>query len=123
MHFRTLTPGSYTVAVDQLDGLYLGNQPVYLRDRNAGILHDLKTAPYTFSTAAGAFSDRFEILYAAGVLWDAGTVTKPAMVSVYRDGEKVMVDAHKSVLSRIEVYDLNGRLVKHSKTSMTQRPR
>ncbi len=112
LHFRTLIPGSYTVAVDQLDGLFLGSQPVYLRDRTAGILHDLKTAPYTFSTAAGAFTDRFEILYAAGVLSDAGTVTKPGMVSVYRDGAKVMVDAHKSVLSRIEVYDLNGRLVK-----------
>src|SRR5690606_11212717 len=35
LHFRTLIPGSYTVAVDQLDGLFLGSQPVYLRDRTA----------------------------------------------------------------------------------------
>ncbi|AZB21729.1 hypothetical protein EG338_06325 [Kaistella haifensis] len=119
LHFRTLTAGNYTIAVDQVDGLFLGNQSIYLRDRTAGILHNLKNAAYTFTTVAGAFSDRFELVYEKGVLSTTGADFHSGSVVVYPQEGGVMVDAKKSVLKEIEVFDMSGRLLKTVKNINT----
>lgn len=116
---RTLTAGNYTIAVDQVDGLFLGNQSIYLRDRTAGILHNLKNAAYTFTTVAGAFSDRFELVYEKGVLSTTGADFHSGSVVVYPQEGGVMVDAKKSVLKEIEVFDMSGRLLKTVKNINT----
>lgn len=119
LHFRTLTAGNYTIAVNQVDGLFLGNQRIYLRDRTAGVLHDLKNSAYTFTTPAGAFSDRFELVYGEGILSTAGADFNSGTVVLYPQAGGVMVDAKKSVLREIEVFDMAGRLLKTVKNINT----
>lgn len=59
--------GNYTFAIAALDGLF-EHQAVYLKDIMLNITHDLKAAPYHFTTAAGVVKDRFKIVYVNNAL-------------------------------------------------------
>lgn len=63
MGFKTNEAGNYTIALTNYDGLFLAGQSIYLKDTETGIIHNLKTAPYTFSTQVGVFNTRFKIYY------------------------------------------------------------
>lgn len=79
--FKTNQPGTYTIKLSIFDGLFLGNQSILLKDNLTGILHNLKTASYTFTSTSGVFNDRFEIYYKAETttyengVWDYGIPT------------------------------------------------
>lgn len=61
--FKTNTAETYTIALSNFDGLFIGSQPIYLKDKVTGTFHNLKTSAYTFSTGIGVFNDRFKIYY------------------------------------------------------------
>ena len=60
--FRSTIDGDFTIKIDQTDGL-LANQSVYIEDKLANTVFDLKTGNYTFNTVAGTFNDRFVLRY------------------------------------------------------------
>ncbi|MXN93349.1 hypothetical protein GR160_19165, partial [Flavobacterium sp. Sd200] len=68
MGFTAVTPGDYTLSLDRFDGLFDQGQDIYLKDNQLGLTHDLADGGYAFSTAAGTFNDRFEVVYAREVL-------------------------------------------------------
>lgn len=63
MGFKTNEAGNYTIALTNFDGLFQAGQAIYLKDTDTGLIHNLKTAPYTFSTQVGVFNTRFKIYY------------------------------------------------------------
>ena len=58
---KVATANTYTIAIASTDGLF-ANQAIYLEDKDLNIIHDLKQAPYTFSTASGRFDQRRTIV-------------------------------------------------------------
>ncbi|MFI0491238.1 T9SS type A sorting domain-containing protein, partial [Flavobacterium sp.] len=60
--FRSSSDGSYTINIDQVDGL-LANQDVFIEDKLTNTVTDLKSGDYKFSTVAGTFNDRFVLKY------------------------------------------------------------
>jgi hypothetical protein len=60
---RITTAGTYTITINEVDGLFADGQAIYLEDFTTGVIHNLKTAPYTFTSAAGTFTTRFQIRY------------------------------------------------------------
>lgn len=79
--FKTDLAGNYSISLSNFDGLFVGNQAILLKDNLTGILHNLKITPYSFTTAAGVFNQRFELLYKAETttyengIWDYGIPT------------------------------------------------
>jgi hypothetical protein len=61
--FKTSTAGDYSLSLSQFDGLFLGNQAIYIKDKLTLVTHNLKAGNYNFTTAAGTFTDRFEVVY------------------------------------------------------------
>ena len=61
--YKTTVAGAYKIKIDHADGLFLGNQNVYLKDNLLNIIHDIKATEYSFSSSAGTFNNRFEIVY------------------------------------------------------------
>ena len=110
LNFKTLTAGSYTIAIDHVDGLFTGNQAVFLKDNLTGIIHNLKTSAYTFATVAGSFNARFELRY-----FDVLSVENPIFNSnsivLYKEQNDVVIHSGKAVMDHVEVYDLSGRLL------------
>jgi hypothetical protein len=55
--------GNATITLDHTDGLFLGDQNIYLEDKLLNVTHDIRTAPYNFISAVGTFNDRFVLRY------------------------------------------------------------
>ncbi len=108
--FAANQAGSYTIAIDHVDGLFAGDQPVLIKDNLTGAVHDLKLGAYAFGSEAGTFHTRFEILYANPL----GTQTPQSdanQVVIFKDRDGFTVHSGTIQMAEIEVLDLRGRLI------------
>lgn len=116
--------GTYTIAIDHVDGLFEGDQDIFLRDNFKGSVTNLKLEAYNFTTEAGSFNSRFEIVYSKGVLSVVGNAFDKNSVVLYMKENEVVVQSKKTMLDSVEVFDMNGRLlaiaenIKDTKVSM-----
>lgn len=60
---KTPSNGAYKIAIGAVDGLFAGNQNIYLEDKVLGVIHDLRQNPYSFSVNSGILNDRFVLRY------------------------------------------------------------
>lgn len=111
LSFRATSAGDYTIAIDHFDGLFSDSQSILLRDNLTGTIHDLKTSSYNFSTTAGTFDARFEILYQVP-LGIGNPLFNENQVIVYKNtaGELVVTTAN-IVMDSIKIFDIRGRLL------------
>jgi hypothetical protein len=110
--YNATTAGTFSVRIDHIDGLFENqNMNIYLEDKELGIIHDLKQAPYTFNTAAGRFNNRFILRYATteGAL-DNVNFNLDNTVQVITN-EKVSVYSSQESIKNIIVYDVLGRKI------------
>lgn len=116
--------GTYTIAIDHVDGLFEGDQDIFLRDNFNGTVTNLKLEAYNFTTEAGSFNSRFEIVFSKGVLSVIGNAFDKNSVVLYKKENEVVVQSKKTMLDSVEVFDMNGRLlgiaknIKDTKVSM-----
>ncbi len=115
LNFKTLTAGNYTIALDHVDGLFEGNQDIFLRDNLSGITHDLKNSAYTFATEAGSFNARFEIVYFNALSVDNHIFVSNNVV-LYKKENNVVINSGMTTLDNVEVYDIRGRLLAVAKS-------
>lgn len=111
--------GQYTIAIAATDGLFTENQNVFLEDKVLNVTHDLKSAPYSFSSDSGTFNDRFELQYTSNAL------TNPEFdstnnVMVVSNELNVIVRSTNENISQIQVYDVLGRHILTSKNDASQ---
>ncbi|MGZ9677523.1 hypothetical protein [Flavobacterium sp. GNP001] len=59
LSFKAEQAGSFSIDLDHVDGLFLGNQEIILKDLKAGTEQNLKAGSYTFTSDAGTFKNRF----------------------------------------------------------------
>ncbi len=53
----------YTISIPQLEGDFLTNNTIYLRDKLLNVVHNLNAEHYSFYSQMGEFKDRFEIVF------------------------------------------------------------
>ena len=64
MKFKVLTSGTYSILIDHAEGIFSsGSQAIYVKDNLSNTYHNLSTGAYTFTSDAGTFANRFEIVY------------------------------------------------------------
>lgn len=112
---KTSAAGSYTIAIDHVDGLFSGSQEVYLRDNIVGVTHNLKLAPYDFATEIGLFDARFEIVYANSTLSTQIPNFTSNSVIIYKNDGNIVINAGTTLLDHVEVFDIRGRLLASAK--------
>ena len=108
--FKAATAGNYTIALTNSDGLFAGNQEVFLKDNLTGIEHNIKVSPYTFTSQAGTFDTRFSLVYAK-TLGLSSNSFKPNSVLVYKVDEWFNIKTNGITMKEVLVYDLTGRLI------------
>lgn len=112
-------PSAYQIEIDTLDGLFLGSQNIYLKDKMLNVLHDLKNSTYTFSSTTGIVEDRFELVFKNELL--SNDLVETSDLIVYQSGDLVHLNSVNDEIQQIEVYDLLGRRVFHkSKVYQTE---
>jgi len=113
LRFKTATAGNYTIAIDHLIGLFEGSQNVFIKDNLANLTHDLKAAAFNFTTEAGVFSDRFELVYESPLASAAQQTTSTEIV-IYKQQQHIIINSGREMMNHIEIYDSRGRLLVHS---------
>ncbi|PWA03900.1 T9SS sorting signal type C domain-containing protein, partial [Flavobacterium psychrotolerans] len=101
--------GKYSIAIDHLKGLFQ-NQAIFLKDNETNTIHDLKTGSYSFISEVGVFKNRFEIVYQNALAVNQ-TSFNENNVLVYKQNQEIVINAGKTIMSDVKVYDIRGRLL------------
>lgn len=109
MGVKIVTAGSHKIAIKKVDGLFEGNQGIYLEDTVLGIVHDLKAAPYTFTSEVGVFNSRFIVRYTPSALSNDDFDSLDNNVFVSTQSTDVSIKSANELMSSVLVYDILGR--------------
>jgi len=109
--YRATLAGIHTISIDHFDGLFTGNQEIYLEDKLLNVIYNLKNSAYTFTTTVGTFNDRFVLRYTSETLGnpDFDTIKNAVIVSV--KNRSITVNSSLENIKGITVYDLLGRVI------------
>jgi len=108
--FKTQYAGDYTLSIKSLTGLFSFDQELelYVEDMLNATTHNLKESPYTFSTEAGVFNNRFKIKFINTSLGLAEN--NDSTTAIYYSYPFLHIRSTKEIES-YKVYDLTGRLL------------
>ena len=105
----TVQAGTYSIGLKTIDGLFLEtNQGIYLEDKTTNILHNLKTNPYSFTSAVGTFHNRFVLRYTNETLGNDDFIYDASSVWVSSTNE-LTVKSSKTEIQSVRVFDILGR--------------
>jgi hypothetical protein len=110
LNFKTDVVGDYTIALDHFDGVFTTGQDVYLLDSKTGIETDLKAGAYSFTAATGTDKARFSLKFQKTLKVDAPEFNENS-VTVYKINETLYVNSGVSVINKIKIFDIQGRLI------------
>ncbi|MGV9004007.1 ice-binding family protein [Flavobacterium sp.] len=111
LRFKASNAGSYTIAIHQVDGLFLENQPIYLKDLFTGTQQDLKLGAYTFNSEAGTFNERFEVVYQATLAITEPTFNESEVTIFKTRTNEISVKTGTITMSSIKIFDVLGKLL------------
>ncbi len=100
--------GIYTIAINTVDGLFSNNsQNIYLEDSVLGVIHDLRTAPYSFTSNSGVFDNRFTLRFTNQTL--NTDIFSSDSLKVYTN-ENIIIESSQDIKT-VTIYDVLGKLI------------
>ncbi|MFB9077841.1 Ig-like domain-containing protein [Flavobacterium procerum] len=115
--YKTTVAGNFTIGIDHTDGLF-AEQAVYLEDKTTGVIHDLRTADYTFATAVGTFADRFVLRYTSKTLGTGDFENVEDSVLIAVKDKTVNITSTKENIKDVLIYNIGGQEL-YSKKKVT----
>ena len=109
MGFAVTSAGQYTMSIDHVDGLFSTGQQVYLKDNLNGTVTNLSQSAYQFTTDAGTFDTRFEVLYMPQGELGTNVPDLANMVVVYQQNGTININAGTAEMTDVTIYDIRGR--------------
>jgi len=107
--FNVPTAGTYSIAINTADGLFLGSQNIYLKDELLNTYHDLKSAPYSFTATAGVYNNRFKLVYKNTVL--SNVAFNENEIQIAKNKNIIDIVSGNEIMDNVKVYDIRGRLL------------
>lgn len=108
--FKSNTAGTFTISLADFDGLFTGNQDIFLKDKATNTVHNLKNTAFTFTTPVGVFNERFEVQYESAL----GT-SNPSLIGntlyVSVKNQQIKINAGALQMEKIEIVDVSGRII------------
>ena len=117
----TPTNGTYQIAIGAIDGIFTNqSQNIYLQDKQLNIIHDLRSAPYQFTTVEGENIDRFILRYTKNQNLNNNVFDNNNSVSIYSN-ENINIKSSLVNIREIKVYDVLGKtLLSKNKVSKNE---
>lgn len=108
--FNVSNAGTYKIAINTADGLFLGAQDIYLKDEELNIYHDLKSSPYSFTATAGSHNNRFKLVYKTATVLNNDTFNQNE-IQITKIKEIVNIVSGTETMDNVKIYDIRGRLI------------
>jgi hypothetical protein len=111
-------PTIYTLSIAQLEGAFLNENPIYLKDNLLNTLHNLKESNYNFTSIVGEFNNRFEIVFNENALSSSDQAITNKSLSIFelQNGNVQFKLSGNIAMNSIQIIDLQGRVLYHLKT-------
>ncbi len=109
--YKVPTAGTYTFELDSAEGLFNTNQAIYIKDTTTDTYHNLKEAPFTFTSAAGSFNERFQVHYVNQILSVDNPLFNEDSVLIYGSNKTITAASTASNITGIEIYDVLGKRI------------
>ncbi|WP_304140486.1 T9SS type A sorting domain-containing protein [Mesoflavibacter zeaxanthinifaciens] len=103
----------YTISIDNLEGDFLTNNPIYLKDNLTSTIHDLTASDYNFTSNVGEFNNRFEIVFNnASLDIDNEDISSNNLSIIELENDNVMFKVgHNLKIKAIEIFDTLGKVI------------
>jgi len=103
--------GTFTIAIHKLDGLFADGQNIYLEDIYTNTIHDMRAAPYTFTSDSGTYNDRFVLKYTNSLLNidDATLTANDLIIFEMGNGNVKFSVGQDHTIKTVEIFDMLGR--------------
>ncbi len=103
----------YTLSIAQIEGAFLKNNTVFLKDNLSGVIYDLSASDYTFTSEVGEFNNRFEIAFTQDALslGDYDTNNNSLRIIEHNNGQVQFKLSNPLEMKSIEITDLLGRTI------------
>ncbi|MEC4005963.1 hypothetical protein OX283_014965, partial [Flavobacterium sp. SUN052] len=112
LNYKVTTAGTYSFAIDHVDGLFAGGaQNIYIKDNLDATYHNINSGSYSFTSAAGTFSNRFELVYLDGALSTDNHSFDTNSIVVYHQQNDVVVNTGVATMATVRIFDIRGRLL------------
>lgn len=111
--FRAATSSSFTISLANFDGLFAQGQDIFLKDNLTQTQHNLKDGAYTFVSAQGEFTTRFEVVYRSSM--DVNVPELDNAWVVYAKDKTFFIETQGFDMKEVVMYDMLGRVVYQSK--------
>lgn len=108
--FEATTAGTYSISLNRWDSSF-ENVSIYIKDKLIDVEHLLNESPYTFSSEAGMFNDRFEIVYVTEDNMGIDDLNINSLI-VYTHEKSIHIVSPNKKISTISLFDLDGKLLK-----------
>lgn len=108
--YSTTVNGQLSIDLDDFDGLFT-SQNIYLLDKSTNTVHNLKTAPYTFVTTSGNYTNRFELQFTNQTLGTTIPTITDKDIKIITANHQLEVISPAIGITKVEVFDILGKLV------------
>ncbi|GGD18453.1 T9SS type A sorting domain-containing protein [Flavobacterium orientale] len=109
--YKVPTAGTYTFELDSAEGLFDTNQAIYIKDTTTETYHNLKEGPFTFTSIAGTFNERFQVHYINPLLSVNNPVFNEESVVIYGSNKTITAASTAATITGIEIYDVLGKRI------------
>ncbi|WP_298900828.1 choice-of-anchor D domain-containing protein [uncultured Psychroserpens sp.] len=103
----------YTLSIAELEGDFMNDNTVYLKDNLLNVVHDLSSNDYVFTSEVGEFNARFEIVFQAEALSVSENDIDPNDLIIVEqgDGDVKFSVGNNLIIKHVDIIDTLGRLV------------
>ncbi|GAA4762650.1 MULTISPECIES: InlB B-repeat-containing protein [Flavobacterium] len=104
--------GNYTIGIKDVDGFFNNaSQSIYLEDKLSNAIHDLRSAPYHFTSTSGEFVDRFVLRYTNQTLGNDHFEVLDNSVKVYTSDNSIVINSLVESIKTYEIYNVLGQML------------
>jgi len=104
----------YKFSLYDFEGQFLNEHPVYLKDNLLNTYHNLKDSDYTFTSEAGEYNNRFEIVFRTANLSIEDHLIHANGISITEltNGDvEFKLNSNQNTITNVEILDMLGRRV------------
>ncbi|RKE98608.1 choice-of-anchor D domain-containing protein [Ichthyenterobacterium magnum] len=104
----------YTLSIAQLEGNFLNNNTIYVKDNLINVVHNLSTSDYTFTSETGEFNNRFEIVFrdtTLSVNEDELNTDQLTIIELNDDNVKFAISNNNFSIKSVEIINVLGQAI------------
>jgi hypothetical protein len=105
--------GIYKIAIGAVDGLFSGDQSIYLEDKLLGIIYDLRQNPYSFTATSGILNDRFVLRYTNETLGNEDFENDSNVL--ISSSDVITVQSTNQSIQSVQIHNVLGQLLINEK--------